>query len=166
VNLRARVRAAIPPAAFLRRDRGDALYVTDAPRHGFSGEIPGLRAAISSGLMRLYVTPGLLDAWDFPPDALALSLVRFRSLPPAESALCLFAEGLKCLEDPNPAAIRAYDKRLRQAAAVALRAGGGGGLYACALLGAELARRGAGENAEDAVLGLLPKGHCPFGNPE
>ena len=141
MNLRERVRALIPEAAFLRRDRGDGLYVTDAPRRGFSGEIPGLRAEIAGGIARLFPKEEILDACDFPPDELAESLTRFRNLPATGESLALFTEGLKLLEVPDETGYLAYDKKIRQAAAVALRTNGGGGLYACARVLAEIKRR-------------------------
>ena len=140
MNLRERARAALPAGAFLRRDRGDALYVTDAPRRGFTGEVPGMRAAVSGGLMRLYPKEEALGECPFPPDDLARALERFRCLPATDAAVFLFTEGLKILEDPDGTGYLAYDKKVRQAAAVALRTNGGGGLYACALVRAEIGR--------------------------
>jgi hypothetical protein len=139
--MRALVRAAIPARAFLRRDRGDALYLTDAPRHGFSGQFPGLRAETDGGLMRLYIKEEILAACDFLPDDTARSLARFRDAPATGAALSLFTQGLKILEAPDEESHRAYDKKVRHAAAVALRTNEGGGLYACALVLAEIGRR-------------------------
>lgn len=141
MNLRKRVGDALPAGAFLRRDRGDALYVTDAPRLGFADEVPGLRAEAADGLMRLYIKEEILTECDFPPDGLALSLARFPQTPATDESLLLFTEGLKILEAPDEAGHLRYDKKVRQAAAVALRTGGGGGLYACALVLAEIERR-------------------------
>ena len=141
MNLRERVRAALPARAFLRRDRGDALYITDAPRHGFAGEIAGLRAETEGGIARLYLKEEILNACDLPADEFALSLSRFQNAPATGEALALFTEGMKLLEVPNEVGYRAYDKKIRQAAAVALRTGEGGGLYACALECAEIGRR-------------------------
>lgn len=141
MNLRERARALLPAAAFLRRDRGDALYITDAPRHGWSGEIPGLRAEVGGGIARLFIKEEILAACGFPPDELAESLARFQNQPAAGEALALFTEGLKLLEAPDGAGYLACDKKLRQAAAVALRTNEGGGLYACALVLAEIKRR-------------------------
>lgn len=141
MNLRERVRAALPVRAFLRRDRGSALYVTDAPRHGFTGEIAGLRAETQGGIARLHIKEEILDACDFLPDDFARSLARFQNAPATGEALALFTEGMKLIEVPDEAGYLAYDKKIRQAAAVALRTGEGGGLYACALVCAEIGRR-------------------------
>ncbi len=141
MNLRARVRAVIPESAFLRRDRGNALYVTDAPRYGFAGAVPGFRTEAGKGLLRLYIKEEILRACAFSPDDVADTLARFEDLSATEEALFLFTEGLKLLEAPDAAGYLAYDKKVRQAAAVALRTGRGGGLSACARLLSEVKRR-------------------------
>jgi hypothetical protein len=141
VNLRTRVESALPAGAFLRRDRGDALYVTDAPRLGFAGDVKGLRAEAAGGLLRFYIKEEILTACDFLPDCFALSLARLPKTPATGEALVLFTEGLKILEAPDAAGFVWYDKKVRQAAAVALRTDGGGGLYTCALVLAEIERR-------------------------
>lgn len=141
--LRNAASSALPPGAFLRRDRGDALFVTDAPRRaadgGWLAELGarGFDCRVEDGLARL--TPG--PAWaarlealfPAPPDFLSASLARFGG-PPDGEAPGLFAEGLRAL-DGGPGFER-YDRRLRQCAARRLRDGGltGGGLYACALV--------------------------------
>jgi hypothetical protein len=137
-RMRQTLAAALPPGAFLKRDRGEALFVTDAPRRGPCPDWAELdfEAAEAGGLAHL--TPGagwllaLEAACDEPPDFLCASLRRFTG-PPEDGARRLFAQGLKCLDDPRQ--FSAYDRALRQRAAAALRGGvDGGGLYACALL--------------------------------
>lgn len=137
-RMRRALAAALPPGAFLKRDRGEALFVTDAPRRGPCPDWAALdfEAALAGGLARL--TPGagwlraLEAACDEPPDCFCASLRRFMGQP-EDGARRLFAQGLKCLDDPRQFSV--YDRALRQRAAVALRGGvGGGGLYACALL--------------------------------
>ena len=139
--LRAVARAALPEGAMLRRDRGEALYITDAPRHkpdaGWQAglEAAGFRCAVEGGLARL--TPdgrwaaALAARFPEPPDDLSARLRRFDG-PPDDASLRLFCRALKALEggegDPG------FDRALRQRAAVCLRRhAGGGGLYACAL---------------------------------
>lgn len=138
LRLRAAAQSALPPGAFLRRDRGDALFVTDAPRRGANPDwtAPGFHCACQGGLARL--TPGpdwlsaLEDEYPAPPDPFCAAFVRFRGMP-GPGALRLFALGMKILDggpyDP------AFDRRLRQTAAETLRNhASGGGLYACALI--------------------------------
>jgi hypothetical protein len=139
VTLRDRVAAELPAGAFLRRDRGDALYITDAPRLGWAGVIPGFDVAVRGGIARIIPRAELMGECDFEPDALARELERFRDLPP--DCVKLFSLGIKVLESPGEVRIAEYDRRIRQAAAVALRSGGSGGLYACALVLAEAKRR-------------------------
>ena len=140
--LRAAARGALPGGALLRRDRGEGLFVTDAPRRypdsGWEAALAraGFEARVGDrGLASL--RPGapwleaLAAAFPDPPDFLSAALKRFDG-PPEEAGLALFALGAKALEGGFGRAD--YEKRLRQQAAVCLRAGGGGGLYACALL--------------------------------
>lgn len=135
--LRRAARQLLPTGAFLRRDRGDALYVTDAPRRSAAVDwsAAGFVCREAGGLA--YLTPDAvwlqrLEAlYPDPPDALCQSFRRFTGPPDAE-ALRLFARGMKALEagahDPG------YARELRQHAAVCLREHlPGGGLYACAL---------------------------------
>ena len=139
--LRAAARDALPRGAFLRMDRGDGLFVTDAPLRapGSDWEAAlargGFQIRRRGGLAVLRPGPGWMAAFakahPHPPDFLCASLQRFDG-PPEEESLALFALGLRARGDARAAAD--FDKRLRQRAAVCLRAGGGGGLYACALL--------------------------------
>ena len=139
--LRSAARGALPESAFLRRDRGDGLFVTDAPRRcpdfdwasslaraGFEGRpLPG-------GLLALRPGPAWLAALAAehpePPDFLCASLKRF-DRPAEPESLALFAGIAKALEADDGLAV--CEKALRQRAAVCLRTGGGNGLYACAL---------------------------------
>ena len=148
--LRTAATAALPAGAFLRRDRGDALFITNAPRLEplTDWSIPlagaGFHCTGTDGLLRLWPAEDWLtrleDASPDPPDDLCRTLFRFRSLPPDGESLKLFARGLRCLDGGEGAA--GFDRRLRQRAAVCLRMNAlnpddpprGGGLYACALL--------------------------------
>ena len=146
--LRRAATAALPRGAFLRRDRGDALFVTDAPRrmpgadwqalfapHGFDARPEGT-------LLRLTPGPAWIDAVEAafpdPPDALSASLSRFRGLPPDPESLALFAMLTRALDAGESAA--KPDRPLRQRAATVLRLNArgdppqGGGLYACAVV--------------------------------
>ena len=138
--VRAAARAALPENAFLRRDRGEALFVTDAPTRQPPEawlrrvEAAGFECRVEGGLARL--TPGnmwlarLEAAYPTPPDALCRSFARFAG-PADEAALRLFAQGLKRLDGGGGAD---HERKLRQRAAVMLRTHqSGGGLYACAL---------------------------------
>lgn len=136
-EMREAVSSALPEGAFLRRDRGDALYVTDAPRRGVNVDWDGLGfiCRTENGLARL--TPGskwlrlLEERYPEPPNHLCATLKRFAGEPDQE-VLKLFSTGMKLLDggpfDPS------YERRLRQQAAVALRTHHGGGLYACGII--------------------------------
>ncbi len=146
-QLRAAARAALPERAFLRRDRGDALFVSDAPRLCPPSEwAPALDRAgfihkADGGLLRLTPGPAWLERLEArfpePPDAFCATLARFRGVPPEAESLALFAQAVKLLDGaPND---DRFDRQLRQRAAVCLRLNQnnnithGGGLYACAL---------------------------------
>lgn len=128
-RMRAAVRAALPEGAFLKLDRGEALFVTDAPRRGGGRDWPGFECEMRNGLA--FLTPGkewlsaLEAAFPEPPDFLCATLKRGGEADGA--VLKLFAMGLK--KDVE------FEKRLRQTAAARLRNHAPmGGLYACGLL--------------------------------
>ena len=138
-DLRALAAAQLPEGAFLRRDRGGALYVTNAPAKGWSGDIKGFSAKISGGIAKLTPDGGTMQTCDFVPDALAKELSRFTGV--SDEAITVFAACIKCAEAPDAVSYEKCDRMLRQSAAKALRAGGGEGLYYCALALAEAGRR-------------------------
>ena len=138
-QMRAAICAQLPNGAFLKRDRGRALLITNARAidpdftavSGFSMEMRGALTAI---------TPE--DTWllafecdHTPIGHLSRSLIRFAGQPPARAAIDLFVRGLKLSESrPSTGEIADFDRAVRQAAALALRTGIGGGIYALALL--------------------------------
>lgn len=142
--MRAAARAALPPRAFLKRDRGSALFITNAPVFDPAlSTVPGFRAERQGALLRL--TPD--ESWiqrlerrrTDPPDHLSLSLMRFRGRDVPPENLMLFVQGAKLADAGSaatPAEAAAYSRALRQRAAAALRLGSGGGLYAAAILNA------------------------------
>lgn len=152
--LRAAASCALPGGAFLRRDRGDALFVTDAPRLRSPEDLrealgrAGFACAVDGDLLRLY--PG--EAWlarleaEYPkaPDTLCESLRRFAGLTPDTHSLGLFTLGAKAMDGGEGA--EEFERLLRRRAAECLRLNRtqpdanprGGGLYACALLRFEM----------------------------
>ena len=141
-EVRGAARALLPDRAFLRRDRGEGLFVTNAPRLEPGVDWPakaktaGFEAALRGSLMVL--SPGAVWAarlearFPEPPDFLCGSLFRFAGLASEGGALRLFANGLRILDGGE--GVMVYDRQLRQLAAAALREGRGAGLYACALV--------------------------------
>lgn len=138
-GLRAYVAARLPDGAFLRRDRGDAMYVTNAPAKGWRGDIPGFTVETEGALAHISPDADTMQKCGYEGDALARELCRFRGA--SDEALSIFAACMKCAEAPDERAFAACDRRVRQAAAAALREGGGEGLYYCALALAEARRR-------------------------
>ena len=138
-ELRDMVSAHLPEGAFLRRDRGDGLYVTNAPAKGWQGDIPGFKVEIIGSIARMTVLPETIEKCGYMPDGLARELERFKGSSP--DAAKIFCECMKCVEAPDTVQWVKCDRMLRQAAAKALREGGGEGLYYCALALAEAGRR-------------------------
>lgn len=138
-DLRALAAAQLPEGAFLRRDRGDALYVTNAPAKGWSGNIEGFTVVTDGILARLTPDEHTIKTCDFAPDRLAHELERFNGF--SDEAIAIFTACVKCAEAPDEIAFEKCDRMLRQAAAKAMRGGGGDGFYYCALALAEARRR-------------------------
>ena len=142
--LREAARAVLPEGAFLRRDRGEALFVTDAPRIAASAPWreslaeAGFAIVERGGLAFLTPGPGWLSrlekAFPEPPDDFCRGFTRFAGREIEQESLALFALGARILD--GEADDGRFDRRLRQRAAVCMRdkSTSGGGLYACALL--------------------------------
>ena len=138
-QMRIAIRAQLPKGAFLKRDRGRALLITNARAIDPSFvQVPGFSMELRGALTA--ITPD--GAWilDFERDHapighLSQSLIRFSGQPPARAAIDLFVCGLKLSESrASDGEIADFDRAVRQAAACALRTGNGGGIYALALL--------------------------------
>ena len=142
-RLRAALLAVLPERAFLRRDRGDGLFISNAPAFDPGiREIPGFIVEQSGSLLRILPDESWIRHLEAcrgnGPDELSRSL---RGHAPDRENLVLFARGVKLLDAAGSASAEdatAYDRSLRQRAAVALRGGCGGGLYAAALLNCEI----------------------------
>ena len=142
IRMREEIRAALPERAFLRRDRGEALFITNAASigelYGFILEPRGNMTCVLPDGSQM----AALEARHAEPlDELCRTLLRFRGRTADDAALRLFARGLKLLDcgklPPNEA--EAFDRALRQRAALALRdAADCGGLYALAILNHEI----------------------------
>ena len=141
--IRDAIRPLLPPKAFLKRDRGEGLLVTNAPVFDpILNKIPGFTLKRQEQL--LHILPDaewilkLEKDYPEPPDFFSKSLLRFRGRLPDRRNLLLCVQGLKLLDagyEPTPAEAAAYDRFLRQRCAEALRDGAtGGGLYAAALI--------------------------------
>lgn len=141
--LRIRAHAHLPRRAFLNRDRGEWALVTNAPVFEPSMEsIPGFICMRREKLLFLLPDADYIEAFERSEstDFLCQSLTRFRGQKPDMENLKLFAEGAKLADMDNApeAETDAYDKKLRRRAALALRGGCGGALYACAFINAQL----------------------------
>lgn len=142
-EMRRTVRLKLLERAFLKRDRGDALWISNAPAFDTAlCRIPGFISTRRGGLLCLLPDESWVRSCeDSPPlDALSEAFVRFRGQDMDLDALKCFAEGVKLLEGGAfPDGARSYEQKLRQRAALALRgACPSGALYACALLNAQL----------------------------
>jgi len=140
-QMRSILRPQLPPRAFLRRDRGGALFISNAPAFGsMPPQIPGFHIRCEDKLA--YLLPD--ESWAAqleaqfpdPPDHLSAGLARFRGQAPTDAAMQLFIHGVKLMdaENPDAAALGLFDRAVRRHAAYALRTDSGGGCYALALL--------------------------------
>lgn len=151
-RMRAQLNSLLPEKAFLRRDRGDALFISNAPAFDPGlRELPGFHAEIQGKLMRILPDVSWIERIEEPDsgDHFSSTLLRFRGQEPDIANLKLFALGVKLLEEPSAMTWSdgiAYDRMLRQRAAVALRGGCGGALYACALLNSKILHYYKGED--------------------
>lgn len=136
--IRERLRPLLPERAFLRRARGDAAFITNAPQWSETDLIPHGFLCSSQGNL-LLISPSADFIVDFelkhpdPPDFFCQTLMRFRGQPPCEEAVKLFAVGVRLLECADANEAQQYDHRVRNLAAVCLRENLGGA-YGCALL--------------------------------
>ena len=139
--LRQAASASLPARAFLKRDRGDALFITNALRIEPDSQCrtqlkeKGFIIHETDGLIRILPGEEILLELERnhpqPPDHFAASLVRFAGQRPDSENIVLFAQGLRILDGDPPGD---YETRLRKQAAVCLRRHTCGGLYACALI--------------------------------
>ena len=142
--LRSELRPLLPERAFLKRDRGDALLITNAPALGLAPDrLPG--CIVENRGMLLCILPDAQWIAEYeaaipePPDHLSRTLLFFRGVEADPDNLRLFARIAKLMDaQPSPGEIEACDRALRSRAALALRGGCGGGLYACACIDALL----------------------------
>ena len=145
-RLRTELRPLLPERAFLKRDRGDALLITNAPVFGCSPErLPGCIVENRGRLLCILPDAQWIAEYEAaipePPDHLSHSLLRFRGVEADIDNLHLFARIAKLLDaQPSPGETEACVRALRNRAALALRGGCGGGLYACACVRALLKR--------------------------
>jgi len=139
-KMRAAIRAKLPPKAFLLIDRGENLFVSNAPI--FDPEMPVVPgfSILRSGRNITFLPD---ESWLIrlerrtpePPDELSRTLLRFRGEKIDSDALKLYAQVLKLAEGDTKAKVKdieAFETALRKKAALALRTGGGGGLYGLA----------------------------------
>ena len=142
--LRSELRPLLPERAFLKRDRGDALLITNAPALGLAPDrLPG--CIVENRGMLLCILPDAQWIAEYeaaipePPDHLSRTLLLFRGVEADPDNLRLFARIAKLMDaQPSPGEIEACDRALRNRAALALRGGCGGALYACACVRALL----------------------------
>jgi hypothetical protein len=121
------IRLAAPRA---RVDRGGALYLSTEPLPGFLAEARGARFALTPDEALI----AAFGEWILPKaeeDHLTKSLMKLENQTPD---IGLLVEGIKLLDLHAPkGAVHAYEKKVRQRAAVCLReACGGGLLWLCA----------------------------------
>lgn len=141
-QLREAARTRLPERAFLRRDRGDAFLISNAPIFEPDiRDIPGFTAFIRGRMLHLYPDESWIARveaqYPEPPDHLCAGLARFRGERADADNMLIFTRCIKLLDAGEAASDEEWiscGRALRQQAAVALRGGCGGGLYAAAIL--------------------------------
>ena len=142
-EMRSAVRSHLPEEAFLKRDRFDGLFVSNAPAFAPEiEEIPSFHVEKTGKLIRIRPEEGwigrLEEEYRDTPEDLSASLARFRGAEISAEAMALFCTGLKLMDAGKgalPGEILQFDRSVRQLAARALRKDiPGGGLYALSLL--------------------------------
>lgn len=142
-EMRSAVQARLPKQAFLKRDRGNGLFVSNALVFDAEiREIPGFHVECAGKLIRIF--PDIVwirkleEEYADAQDDLSASLVRFKGAEISEEAMALFCTGVKLLdagEGALPGEIVQFDRSVRQLAARTLRKDvSSGGLYALSLL--------------------------------
>lgn len=131
------IRLAAPRA---RVDRGGALYLAEVPLPGFDAEARGALYALTPG-------EALIGAFADWARRRAAGDVLVSSLSMLEGGgadgMPLLIEGIKLLELPAAeGALWAYEKRVRQCAALCLREKSGGGLLPVCAMCLAIARKG------------------------
>jgi hypothetical protein len=144
--MRAAARAPLPIGAFLRVDRGEGLYVSDAPMRG--ADARALVAALGRADFdaweargRLHIAPRaawmprMTEAVGIPRDEQARLLARFEGRGTDARERAIWLDAVKFFEGYGADGAR-IERRIRQCAAAALRAkrGGEGLLHAYAVL--------------------------------
>ena len=127
--LRREVKNSLPTDANIMRDRLDGLYVFYSDT---VPEIEGYKAVRRGKLVCLYPESAILFKADelLESNELAETLTRFKGS--SDFSIKLFSSIVKAHEANDKNALEACEKQLRQAAAAAMRQGGGEGLYYCA----------------------------------
>ena len=145
--LRKQVQNCFPEGTSLKCAKGDALYFVRMQVNAASPEtetaLNALGFTIKDSPNGLLLCPNAQMVLDFeqthaPVDFFTQSLERFRNTPVSEAGLRLFTEGLQLIEQPEASRIQTYIRKVREAAAVALRTQKGGGIYASARISASL----------------------------
>lgn len=134
-KMRSVVRAMLPTNAMLKRDRGDALLITNVAVDA----LPGFTLAHRGTLTRIYPDASWVHRFERrfsePVDDFSASLARFKGIEPDHEAILLFTRGAKLLDSSTETEREQYDTAVRRYAAKVLREGEpGGGLYALAVL--------------------------------
>lgn len=139
-QLRSRVRESLPQTAHVLYAKGDALYFVHLANANVNA-VAGFEIEKTAFGLLLY--PNAETVLDFekrfaPVDFFTRSVERFRFQPAEAEGRKLFAQGVKLLGQTANASDGKYLQRVRNFAAVALRNGNGGGIYACARIASEI----------------------------
>lgn len=137
--LRTMVKASLPSGASLKLDRGDGLFITNAPLISsepvyISGFNMTHRGKMLVLLPEISLCKHIESGFPAPVGELSAALLRFHGKEPDSDVMPLIVRGLKLSFRKDMDLCRIYDRDVRQYAACAMRKGNTGGIYAAALL--------------------------------
>lgn len=142
--LKSEVAAQLPAHCFLKIDRGDALFITNADIF----DIPGFICEHRGSMTVLRPTEEYFNKLEIhgqPIGDLSRSVKQYAEIPISPAASALLIEGIKLMYHSTDTAVMLFDKNVRRFIAEALRTQSCGGIFLLAMLADTLITQHGGE---------------------